>query len=138
MSTTLNPYLTFDGNARQAMEFYSGVLGGNLDISNFGDSGMPHDPAMAENVMHAMLVTDDGMTLMASDNQPGMEFNPGNTISVSLSGDDEARLTQCFEGLAADGTIIEPLMKAPWGDTFGMLIDQFGICWLVNIAGAPA
>jgi PhnB protein len=65
-----------------------------------------------------------------------MELNQGSNISISLSGDDEAELTGYYEKLTEGGTVVEPLAKAPWGDSFGMAIDRFGIQWLVNIAGA--
>lgn len=85
--------------------------------------------------MHAMLVATNGMTLMASDTPKQMEYKPGTNVSVSLSGDDEAELRPYFEKLSQGGTIAVPLEKAPWGDTFGMLNDKFGIGWLVNITG---
>ncbi|MCW2751445.1 MAG: putative glyoxalase family protein [Aeromicrobium sp.] len=137
MTTILNPYITFEGNAREAITFYHSVLGGELVVSTFGESGMDHDPAAANNVMHAQL-TAGGLTLMVSDSPPGMDFILGNNISVSLSGDDEAELRGYFDGLSAGGTPGVPLEKAPWGDTFGMFTDKFGVGWLVNIAAAQA
>ena len=88
--------------------------------------------------MHAMLVTPNGLTLMAADTPNGMDYNPGNNISVSLSGqsEDEAELRGYWDKLADGGTVTMPLESAPWGDTFGMCVDKFGIAWLVNIAGA--
>lgn len=91
MPSRLNPYISFDGDAREAMEFYSGVFGGSLSLNTFGEHGAP-DPAIADKVMHALLETDRGFTLMASDTPPGMEHNPGNNLSISLSGDDGAEL----------------------------------------------
>jgi PhnB protein len=131
MTSRLNPYLTFNGNAREAMQFYQSVFGGELRISTFGEFGAP-DAAIADKVMHANLETDAGYTLMASDNGPGMAFNPGNTMSVSLSGDD-ATLRDQFEKLADGGTLSMPLEKQAWGDEFGQCTDKFGIPWLVNI-----
>ncbi|GAB1691605.1 VOC family protein [Krasilnikovia sp. M28-CT-15] len=136
MSSRLNPYLTFAGNAREAMEFYHDVFGGNLTVNTFGEFGSP-DPAIADKVMHAMLETDGGYTLMASDTAPGMDFNPGNTITVSLSGDDEA-LRRHWERLAEGGTVAMPLEKQMWGDEFGMCTDRFGVAWMVNISQPPA
>lgn len=136
MQSRLNPYISFKNNAREAMEFYKTVFGGTLEMTTFAEGGMPHDPSEGQNIMHSMLEADNGMTFMASDTPAGMEYNPGTNISISLSGDNEAELTGCFEGLASGGTITMPLAKAPWGDTFGMLVDKFGIPWMVNI-GAP-
>ncbi len=130
----LNPYINFDGNAREAMEFYNSVLGGKLDINTFAESGMSDDPAEAEKVMHALLETEDGMTIMASDTPKHIEYKPGKNISISLSGEDESTLKGYWEKLSESADIFAPLEKAPWGDTFGMLTDKFGIGWMVNIS----
>jgi PhnB protein len=138
MPTRLNPYIGFRDNAREAMEFYKSVFGGELQISTFADFQASQDPSEADNVMHSMLETPNGLVLMAADTPSHMEWQPGSNISISLSGDDEAELRGYYERLSADGTVIMPLEKAQWGDTFGMFTDRFGINWLVNIAGQPA
>jgi PhnB protein len=74
------------------------------------------------------------MTFMAADTPNSMEYSPGTNFNMSLSGDDEAALRGYFEKLQVGGTVMMPLEKAPWGDTFGMLIDKFGVRWLVNIS----
>ena len=135
MQSKLNPYLSFKGNAREAMEFYKTVFGGTLDLSTYEDGGMTRHQANPEQIMHSMLVAENGITLMASDTPDGMPYNPGSTISVSLSGDNEAELSGYYNKLVEGGTVAEPLKKAPWGDTFGMLTDKYGIFWMVNIAG---
>ncbi|MFE9657206.1 VOC family protein [Micromonospora sp. NPDC006431] len=137
MASRLNPYLSFRDNARQAMEFYQNVFGGNLTLSTFGEAGNP-DPAVANQVMHAMLETDRGFTLMASDTPPEMEYSPGNNISISLSGDDADELRGYWKQLAEGGTVSVPLEKQMWGDEFGMCVDRFGIGWMVNIAQPQA
>jgi len=73
---------------------------------------------------------------MASDTPDRMEIVAGNNITLTLSGDNEVELTGYFNGLSAGGTITQPLVLANWGDTFGMLVDKFGITWLVNISAA--
>ena len=135
MTTRLNPYLNFRDNARQAMEFYHSVLGGKLDMTSFKDAGMSQGPGDGDLVMHAQLEADNGMTLMASDTPPGMNFTPGTNISISLSGNDEKPLRGYWEKLSAGGNVMMPLEKAPWGDTFGMCTDPFGIQWMINISG---
>lgn len=135
MSSRLNPYLSFPGNARQAMEFYRSVFGGTLAVNTFGEYGAPDAPG-ADNVMHSMLETDSGFTLMGADTMPGMEHNPGNTVTVSLSGDDVDELRGYWEKLSEGGTVSVPLEMQMWGDEFGMCEDRFGIGWLVNI-GQP-
>lgn len=135
MATTLNPYLSFKDKAREAMEFYRAALGGELTMSTFGESGMSQDPAESNNVMHAQLNAPDGMVLMASDT-PSHMGHPRPNGSISLSGNDESSLRRFWNGLSAGGTVEVPLEKAPWGDTFGMLTDKFGVQWMVNISGA--
>ena len=132
MASRLNPYLNFDGNARDAMEYYQQVLGGDLRLSTFGEFGAQDSP-IADKIMHANLETPGGFTLMASDTPPGAEHQPGNNITVSLSGDDADELRGYWDKLSASGTVSVPLEKQMWGDEFGSCVDQFGIAWLVNI-----
>jgi PhnB protein len=137
MASRLNPYISFDGNARQAMEFYEDVFGGTLAINTFADLGAG-DHGDPDKVMHGMLETGGGFTLMASDMPPGMEHNPGNNIAISLSGDDGDELRGYWGKLSGGGNVVMPLERQMWGDDFGMLIDRFGIQWMVNIAGSDA
>lgn len=134
MGTKLDPYLSFRDNAREAMEFYKSVFGGELTMNTFKEFQASEDPAYDDKIMHSMLEADDGIRFMASDTPPGMEYAPGASISMSLSGEDVGELTTYFEKLSAGGTVTMPLEKAPWGDTFGMLTDKFGVNWLVNVA----
>ena len=135
MTTRLNPYLSFAGNAREAMEFYASVFGGELNIMAFGDMGgmgMPEDQHHL--VMHADIMVNDGVTLMGAD--MGEHAHPNG--SISMSGDDDDTLRGWFAGLAEGGEVKEPLTAAPWGDVFGQLTDKFGVAWMFNIAGTPA
>ena len=134
MTTKLNPYLSFRDTAKQAMEFYQSVFGGELTLSTFGDFQASEDPAEQGKIMHGMLVTDNGLTLMGSDTPNTLDYMPGNNYSVSLSGEDAAELRGFWDGLAAGGTVSMPLERAPWGDFFGMCADKFGVNWLINIA----
>jgi PhnB protein len=133
MPSRLNPYINFNGNARQAMEFYKTVFGGTLAVNTYGEFGQGDSP-IADQIMHGMLETDKGFTLMGADTPPGTETNRGNNISVSLSGDDAEELRGYWEQLSAGGTVSLPLEKQMWGDEFGMCSDQFGIPWMVNIS----
>jgi PhnB protein len=137
-NTVLNPYLSFRDTARQAMDFYQSVFGGELTRSTFAEYHASEDPAEQDKIMHSQLKTGGGLVLMAADTPNSMEYTPGNNYSVSLSGGDEAELRGYWDKLAAGGTVAMPLEKAPWGDTFGMCADKFGVSWLVNIAGAPS
>lgn len=133
MKSILNPYINFNGEARQAAEFYHSVFGGKLDLTTFGEANMAQNPADNDRVMHAMLEAENGMTFMISDTSTAMGYEPGSNISLSLSGDNEAELRAFWDKLSAGGNITMPLDKAPWGDTFGMFTDKFGIQWMVNI-----
>lgn len=137
MTSILNPYLNFRGDARQAIEFYHSVFGGELTVSTFEELGGDVPDAEKSLVMHAQLETPSGFTLMASDVPSAMEWAPGtNRFSVSLSGlsGDGDELRGYWDGLSAGATIDQPLETAPWGATFGMLTDRYGIHWLVNIS----
>ena len=132
MGMRLNPYLNFRDTSRAAMEFYRDVFGGELTISTFREFGMADSP-IADNVMHAMLVTPAGFTLMASDAPPEMAISD-NSTSLSLSGDDVEALRGYWDALADGGQVTVPLQVQMWGDEYGQLIDRFGVPWMVNIA----
>lgn len=134
MASRLNPYIQFKDNAREALEFYQGVFGGDLAISTFGDYGDPGQPG-ADGVMHGQLESPSGYTIMAADTPPGMDHTPGTNVALSLSGDDAAELRGYWDKLVDGGQVQVPLEKQMWGDEFGMCADRFGIGWMVNIAG---
>jgi PhnB protein len=136
MASRLNPYLNFNGNARQALEFYASVFGGKLSLNTFAQFGAKDSPD-ADRIMHGLLETDDGYTIMGADITSDMEYHPMAGFSVSLSG-DEAALRGYWEQLSASGTTMMPMQKQVWGDEFGMCVDKFGVSWLVNIAQAQA
>jgi PhnB protein len=134
--THLNAYLGFRDTARQAMELYQSVFGGELTTTTFGEGGMSQDPGDTDRVMHAQLDSPIGL-LMAADSPDHLDRpSGGGPHSMSLSGDDEAELRGYFERLSDGGSVTMPLEKAPWGDSFGMCTDRFGISWMVNIAGS--
>ncbi|HEX5919434.1 MAG TPA: VOC family protein [Nocardioides sp.] len=136
MSVLLNPYLNFpDGQAREAMEFYASVLGGEPTFMTFGDMGT--EGPLAEQVMHGQLETPDGLTLMGADAPPEMvEVTFGDNVSVSIAGDDEEKMRRWFDALSEGAqAVTTPLDTQPWGDVFGSFKDRYGISWLFNIAG---
>ena len=137
MTSRLNPYITFDGQAREAMDFYRDVFGGTLNASTFGELGGATGPD-AEKIMHSQLETDLGFTLMASDSPPEVGFQPGTNVAVSLSGDDGDALRSYWDRLSEGGNVTVPLEKQVWGDEFGSVVDRFGIIWLVNISQSQA
>ena len=136
MVSRLNPYLSFDGDAKQAMEFYRSVLGGELALNTYGEAGGADGP-LADKIMHAMLTTDRGFALMGSDTPPDTEHRPGNNFSISISGEaDEAEaLRGYWSRLAEGGQVHVPMEKQMWGDEFGMLTDKHGINWMIDISG---
>jgi PhnB protein len=136
MTSRLNPYLNFNGNAREAMQFYATVFGGNLNLTTFAELGTAGPDA--DRVMHAMLQTDAGYTIMGADVPSTMEFQPMAGSSVSISGGtaDSGALHGYWERLSAGGTTTMPLEKQAWGDEFGMCIDKFGIPWMIDIGEA--
>jgi PhnB protein len=133
VTSRLNPYIGFSGNARQAMEFYRDVFGGDLAVSTFGEMGGAA-PGDENKIMHAMLETPSGFALMGSDAPAGMDGPDSSNISISLSGDDAGDLRGYFEKLSQGGSVTMPLEKQVWGDEFGMCVDQFGVAWMVNIS----
>ena len=137
MTVRLNPYLGFRDTARQAMEFYHSIFGGELTLSTFAELHASDDPTEQGKIMHGMLETANGLVLMAADTPNSMDHTSAAGFSVSLSGDDEKQLRSYWEALAGSGTTTVPLERAPWGDSFGMCTDRFGISWMVNITGKP-
>jgi PhnB protein len=137
MASQLNPYLNFNGNARQALEFYASVFGGQPALSTFADLGATDSPD-ADRIMHGALETDAGYSIMAADVTSDMEYHSMAGCSLSISGDDADNLHGYWDKLSAGGTITMPLSKQVWGDEFGMCVDQFGVPWLVNISQPQA
>lgn len=136
MTTTLVPYLTFNGDCREAMEFYQAVLGGELTMQTFGESGMPAPDEAKDRIIHADL-KNEALSFMASDGPPDQTVKMGENVHMSLGGSDETKLTGYFDRLAAGGSVDMALEKQFWGDAFGMLTDKFGVHWMVSIYAEP-
>ncbi len=140
MASRLNPYLSFADTARPAMEFYQQVFGGDLAVNTFGEYGAADSPA-ADLVMHSLLDTTAGYTIMAADAPeaivPGGP-SPNGAVSISGEASDSDTLRGYWDQLSGSGTVTMPLEKQMWGDEFGMCVDQFGVSWMVNIAGSDA
>lgn len=131
---SLNPYLSFQNEARDAMEFYQSVFGGELLVNTFSEyPGMVEDPAENDLVMHAQLETPDGFVLMGADTPSRMPYAKPAGMAVSVSGDDEASMQGYWDRLADGGSVTMPFGTPPWGGKFGMLTDRFGIDWMVAV-----
>lgn len=137
MATRLNPYLSFAGDASDALAFYQDVFGGELTVNHFGDFGTD-DHGIGDQVMHGQLETASGLTLMAADMLPGETLRAGNNLAISLSGDDAEEMRGYWQDLSDGGTVTVELATQPWGDEFGMCVDRFGITWLVNVVDRNA
>ncbi|MFE7406315.1 VOC family protein [Isoptericola sp. NPDC057559] len=136
----LNPYLSFKNQAREALEFYQSVLGGDLDISTFGsmpaDAGMPIDDADKDLVMHGQLETPSGLTLMAADSGSMVPYvAPTSGVTVALTGGpaDHDYVADAYAKLADGGSSLMPFAKAPWGDYYGQVTDRYGITWMFDV-----
>lgn len=138
MATAINAYLTFGGQAREAMTFYKEALGAELTLMTVKDTNMQeHCPGADENsIMHATL-TKDSLVLMASDMLANTELVQGNNFSLSLNCSSEEEINHFFDRLSAGGQVIEPVKVQFWGALFGILKDKFGITWMLNYDKNP-
>jgi PhnB protein len=136
MATKVTSYLSFNGNAREAAEFYKSVFGGEVYMDTYDKyaDSVPVADADKSKVMHAYLKGSDEVELMLADTPTGVEYQEGSQLSLALSGEDEAQLRQYWDKLSDGGVVRMPLEKAPWGDIFGMLTDKFGVRWMVNVS----
>ena len=137
--TTINPYLTFNGNCEEAFLFYQSVFGGEfLSIARYQDmppqGGVSVPPAEANKIMHVSLPISKEGILMGSDSIAalGMTTIVGNNFSISISADSKGDADRLFNALSAGGSANMPMQQAFWGSYFGMLTDQFGINWMVG------
>jgi len=129
----LNPYLTFNGQCAAAFTFYEKCLGGKIEMMmTHGDSPMADQmpPVLRDKIMHARLVIGDKV-LMGSD-APPERYEGAKGFSVSLGIDKPAEAERIFTALAEGGTVQMPLQETFWALRFGMLVDRFGIPWMVN------
>jgi len=133
MKSVLNPYLGFKDNAREAFEFYKTVFGGKVELHTFEEYHASEDLAEMKKIMHATLTADNGIMFMGADTPNSMTYEKPAGISMSLSGDDEAELSGYYEKLLEGGMAPMQFEVAPWGDKFGMVVDKFGITWMVNV-----
>jgi PhnB protein len=130
----LNPYLMFDGQCKAAFEFYERCLGGkDLYMMTHGESPMADQalPEWRDKIMHASL-TVENVSLMGSDYCPPEQYELPRGFSVSINLNDPTKAEQLFDALSENGTIQMPLQKTFWAARFGMLVDRFGIPWMIN------
>ncbi len=143
--TTVNIYLTFNGNCLEAFHFYQSVFGGEFPyVGKFSDmppqDGMPPMSAEdAEKIMHISLPISAETMLMGSDTggEWSASFTQGNNFSISVNTDSEQEADKIYGGLSADGKATMPMSKTFWGSYFGMLTDKFGINWMISFDESP-
>lgn len=139
MSITMSPYLNFDGTAKEAVYFYEKALGGTIvSLFTFGD--MPADPnfpmpdEMKNRVMHAHLKVGEA-DLMFSDTFPGMDYQPGDTVTIAIYPTEETRARDIFAALEDGGQVVVPLQKTDWSPLYGRVKDKFGVTFQLNLVG---
>lgn len=127
----IGPYLTFNGNCNEAMNFYKDVFGGELRVQKFGDAPMDSPADAKDRIMHAHL-SNGAFNLLASDVMPGQAPIEGNNVTLNVNCDSKDQQDQYFNKLAEGGKITMPLENTFWGAYFGMLTDKFGMHWMFN------
>jgi PhnB protein len=149
MPTTLTPYLSFDGNTREAFAFYEKALGAKIETmmsyadmpasampsEGCGDAGVPSASGNPSGIMHACLALPGGAMLFAGDTPPGMPYEGVKGVMLALQYDTVDQAHSAFNALLQGGQVTMPMAPAFWAETFGMLTDRFGVSWAVN--GAP-
>ncbi len=133
---TFTIYLTFDGNAREAMTFYQRCLGAELALQTFGEAPMDSPPGAENRVMHARLAKG-AAAIMASDTMPGMPLTQGNNFSITIECESVAEAERLYSALGEGGKATMPLQDTFWGARFGMLTDKFGVNWMLNCQLQP-
>jgi PhnB protein len=126
------PYLNFNGNAKEALEFYTNALNGKVtQSSTFGEGNMAQDESMKDKILHAVFESGE-LKFMVSDCPPGVSVNSGNQVSLSLNFTDAELIEATFAALADGGNITMPMQDTFWGARFGMTTDKFGVHWMFN------
>jgi PhnB protein len=149
MTLQTTTHLNFRGDARAALEFYQSVFGGQTTIRTYGEFGMPADAPGAANVVFGQIETADGFRVLAYDipgQSGGSAGNAGSThrengvtitdqpFFVSVDGQTFEEVQGYWDKLSAGSSIIEPLAASAWSAGFGMLVDSFGVTWVLGVA----
>jgi PhnB protein len=132
MKQQVAPYINFQGRAREAMEFYRGILGGKLELFAADEHGSPRPAEPGDHIQHARL-TGDGILIIGSDGHPSYPPTTGDNIAIVLVGNDRAAMQAAFDKLAEGGRVKMPLKEGPWGGAAAWLSDRFGINWNLDL-----
>jgi len=133
----LGPYLNFNGNCREAMNFYKACLGGTLTLMTFEDSKQDVPAGMKDQIMHSTLRFTEHLSIMGSDSMPDYRVENGTSITISINCESEELVDTYYKALAQGGKETMPLSDTFWGARFGMLTDKFGIQWMVSFDRNP-
>jgi PhnB protein len=134
MTISTTPHLNFDGDARQALDFWAAALGTEATAMTYGQMGASYDPAWADRIVWGQVETASGVRVMAFDVWPHQEYDQGtNSYYVYLSGDDAAEITAVWEGLVDGAEIRQPLGASAWSPLAGQLRDRFGVVWALDV-----
>ncbi|MEX0965779.1 MAG: VOC family protein [Bacteroidia bacterium] len=133
MAIKINPYLGFDGNTREAMNFYKTCCGGELTLQTIAETPLAAQcPAgMQNDIIHSMLKNGD-LVLMATDMKSPAGFSSGTDMSIAISSDDEEEIRTLFAKLKEGGEVIDELKSSFWGTLFGVVKDKFGKVWMLD------
>lgn len=135
MSIKSVAHINLRGTARQALNFYHAVFGGQVTLATHGQAGMTDDPAAADLIIWGQVVADSGFCVMAFDVPAAMPWDQGqNAYYVSVRGDSAEEIAGYWAGLAEGATVIAPLAASSWSPLYGMLKDQFGVVWVLDVA----
>jgi PhnB protein len=131
--TSINSYLTFNGNCREAMTFYQRCLGGELSFQTIGESPLSDKMPlqMKESILHATLI-NGSLVIMASDMASEKGIIKGNSVSLMLNCSSEKEIRTYYKKLSSGGNADHPLEDTFWGAIFGDLTDKYGNHWLLN------
>jgi PhnB protein len=147
MAITTTTHLNFRGDARQALEFYRSVFGGHLTVVAYGDFGMPQDLPDADKVVFGQVTAENGFTIAAYDAPSNSPAAPaptattrengltltGERVFVAIGGDTTDEVSTLWDKLSPGAAIIEKFGPSPFSPGFGMLADQFGITWILQV-----
>lgn len=134
MTVKTTTHLNFRGQARAALEFYCSAFGGQLTAVTYKDAGAVQSEAEADQIMWGQVEAESGFRIMAYDVPSRLEYAPGQIpFFVSLRGTDADELSTLWPRLATGATVIQPIGPAAWSPLYGMLRDQFGVTWVVDM-----
>ena len=134
MTILTTTHLNFRGQAREALNFYRSVFGGEQTVVTYGDLGATQDPAQAEQVIWGQVVSAEGFRIMAYDVQPEKAWNPGeNACYVSVRGTSAEEIAAYWETLSGGASVLQPLGASAWSPLYGMLKDRFGVTWVLDV-----